>query len=132
MGSRSKGKRKLSTALAPRPAGPDIENDFWKNAVVAIRLAQEDQVLTWNQRAVLVTMLPARMPTFCSRHALGYHEGYCEALSRLATKKRMEFFDRDLLKRLVRVLDEVVDAARSIHRAEADSLRALQPYMGQR
>ncbi|MHC4429607.1 MAG: hypothetical protein ACYS0D_13535 [Planctomycetota bacterium] len=98
----------------------DIQNDFWKRAVIAIRLRQEGQTLTWNQRAMLVTKLPSRLPDLCKRHGLGCPDGYVEALQRLATGKRMEFFDRDGIKKLVAVLDEVVGATDQF-RANADA-----------
>ena len=111
MGSRSKTKRRRALSINDSATfgDKDIQNDFWKRAVVAIRLAEEGQILTWNQRAMLVTKLPSRLHDLCKRHDLGCHEGYAEALRRLATKERMEFFDRDLLKGLKQLLDEIVE-----------------------
>lgn len=107
MGSRSRSARQgRRHARKPRPASPQVE--FYREALEVIAHAVQGKQLTWNQRALLWTRLPSQLPGLCERFDAGVRsEAFIMVLHRLGSSKHLEFFDRDILKHLIKLLQEI-------------------------
>ena len=111
-GRRTKGSRKSKLETA----------DFWRDILVAIESREEGAALTWKNRALLYTRFVVRLPNFCKLHGLGCPDGYVDVIKRLVEGKKLEFFDRDALKRLKKLLCEIVGSAKKIGEATGASI----------
>lgn len=116
MGSRSKsGKRRKGSRKT------EVESfDFWQSVLDAINWREDGQRLSWNERALLYTRFAARMPNFCELHGLGCPDGYINVIRRLVEGERLEFFDRDALKRIKKLLCEITQTAKEVRTAGVD------------
>jgi hypothetical protein len=107
MGSRSK---QLRRAKADRVVLAEQKGaEFLKNVLGLINRVLAGARLTWDERAALMTKLPGMLPSLCKRHDVSNRlEGFIMVSQRLSRREPLEFFDRDLVTRLVKLLNTVM------------------------
>ena len=113
MGSRSKSGKHRKGSRKDR----NESFDFWQRVLDVIAQFEAGELVSWNDRALLYTRFTARLPDFCERHGLGVADGYIDVIHRLVEGKKLEFFDRDALKRLKKLLHTITKTA---NRMQAD------------
>ena len=131
MGSRSKGANRVRSMGASRPASeiPDAV-EFYRRVLSALADAENAGALplSWDQRSLLITRFTHRLPDLCDRHGLGCASGYVEVVRRVVMKKRLEWFERDALARIKRILNEILDEFQSMRYAEADAMTLFSKF----
>jgi len=95
---------------------------FWQRVLMALATVEQGETLSWGSRAVLVTQLPVRLVNLCSIHDMGEPLMYTEAVKRVVAGDRLEWFDKDRLKKLKSVMHKIIAEYHAIRRAEAGML----------
>jgi len=128
MGSRSKNSNKRFRQKLTDEGGA-VLLDFYSQVLANIEKAESGELLSWSERARLCTRFRSRLPDFCQRHGLGVADGYIETIQRLVSGDRLEFFERDALDRIKKLLRTIVGATQGIRdgsaQAYADFLERL-------
>ena len=118
MGSRSKTGRRTKGSRKSKL----MTTDFWRDILTAIESREEGALLSWKDRALLYTRCTLRLPNLCKLHGLGCPDGYIDVIKRLVEGKKLEFFDRDALKRIKKLLREIIRTAGDMRMASIDSV----------
>ena len=95
---------------------------FWQRVLMALATVEQGETLSWGSRAVLVTQLPVRLVNLCSIHDMGEPLMYTEAVKRVVAGDRLEWFDKERLKKLKSVMHKIIAEYQAIRRAEAGML----------
>jgi len=106
MGSRSKQLRRAKADQVGLAEQKDAE--FLKRVLGLINRVLAGARLTWDERAALMTKLPGMLPSLCKKYDVSNRlEGFIMISQRLSRREPLEFFDRDLVMRLVKFLNSV-------------------------